>query len=100
MENQIEIYRGSDGQTQIEVRFEGDTFWLPLQQISELFERDKSVVSRHIKNIYKEGELVREATVAKNATVQKEGKRKVEKVKKLVISVLNRNRLFSKIEDI
>ncbi|EPR65636.1 RhuM family protein [Cyclobacterium qasimii] len=79
MENKIEIYQGSDGQTQIEVRFEGDTFWLPLQQISELFQRDKSVISRHIKNIYKEGELIREATVAKNATVQMEGKRKVER---------------------
>lgn len=79
MENKIEIYQGSDGQTQIEVRFEGDTFWLPLQQISELFQRDKSVISRHIKNIYKEGELIRDATVAKNATVQMEGKRKVER---------------------
>ncbi|MDO6436063.1 RhuM family protein [Cyclobacterium sp. 1_MG-2023] len=79
MENKIEIYQGSDGQTQIEVRFEGDTFWLPLQQISELFQRDKSVISRHIKNIYKEGELIRDATVAKNATVQMEGKREVER---------------------
>ena len=79
MENQIEIYQGSDGQTQIEVRFEGETFWLPLQQISDLFQRDKSVISRHIKNIYKEGELAREATVAKNATVQTEGKRTVER---------------------
>ena len=79
MESQIEIYQGSDGKTQIEVRFEGDTFWLPLQQISELFQRDKSVISRHIKNIYKEGELAKEATDAKNATVQIEGKRTVER---------------------
>tara|TARA_R110002020_G_scaffold157787_1_gene340725 strand:+ start:1888 stop:2868 length:981 start_codon:yes stop_codon:yes gene_type:complete len=79
MENQIEIYQGTDGQTQIEVKFEGDTFWLPLQQISELFQRDKSVISRHIRNIYKEGELDRMSTVAKNATVQMEGRRKVER---------------------
>ena len=79
MKSQIEIYQGSDGQTQIEVRFEGDTFWLPLQQISDLFQRDKSVISRHIKNIYEEGELAKEATVAKNATVQMEGKRTVER---------------------
>lgn len=79
MDNQIEIYQGTDGQTQIEVKFEGDTFWLPLQQISELFQRDKSVISRHIRNIYKEGELDRQSTVAKNATVQMEGKRKVER---------------------
>jgi hypothetical protein len=77
MKSQIEIYQGSDGQTQIEVRFEGDTFWL--QQISDLFQRDKSVISRHIKNIYEEGELAREATVAKNATVQIEGKRMVQR---------------------
>ena len=75
MKNQIEIYQGIDGRSQIEVRFEGETFWLPLQQISELFQRDKSVISRHIKNIYNEGELDKEETVAKNATIQTEGKR-------------------------
>lgn len=77
--NDIEIYRTDDGQTQIELIFEDESFWLPLQQISKLFERDKSVISRHINNIYKEGELDRIATVAKNATVQIEGKRKVER---------------------
>lgn len=79
MNNQIEIYQGNDGQTQIEVRFEGETFWLSLLQISELFQRDKSVISRHIKNIYREGELDKKSTVAKNATVQTEGKRRVER---------------------
>ena len=79
MNNQIEIFQGSDGQTQIEVKFEGETFWLFLQQISDLFERDKSVISRHIKNIYKDEELNRESTIAKNATVQTEGRRKVER---------------------
>lgn len=69
MKDQIEIYQTSDGQAQIEVHFKGETFWVSLQQISELFQRDKSVISRHINNIYKEGELNRGATVAKNATV-------------------------------
>lgn len=57
--------------------FEGETCWLTLNQIAALFERDKSVISRHLSNIFKEGELNREATVAKNATVQNEGDRKV-----------------------
>lgn len=57
MENQIEIYTSQDVSTQIEVQFEGDTFWLNLNQISSLFDRDKSVISRHLSNIYKEGEL-------------------------------------------
>ncbi len=79
MKNQIEIYQTKDGQTQIEVIFENESFWLSLQQISDLFSRDKSVVSRHINKIYGEGELDRTATVAKNATVQVEGTRKVER---------------------
>ena len=52
---------------------------MSLNQIATLFERDKSVISRHLKSIYKEGELIREATVAKNATVQSEGNREVER---------------------
>ena len=79
MENKIEIYQGQDGKTQIEVKFEGETFWLSLQQIADLFQRDKSVISRHIAHIFKEGELPKEATVAKNATVQTEGTRKVHR---------------------
>jgi hypothetical protein len=79
MENKIEIYTSPDGSTQIEVQFEGDTFWLNLNQISALFEKDKSVISRHLKNIYQEGELIRESTVAKNATVQSEAGRTVKR---------------------
>lgn len=77
--NQIEIYTSPDGSTQIEVQFEGDTFWLNLNQISNLFEKDKSVISRHLSNIYKEGELDRNSTVAKNATVQNEAEREVKR---------------------
>ena len=77
MDNKIEIYTSPDGITQIEVQFEGDTFWLNLNQISDLFEKDKSVISRHLKNIYQDGELDRDSTVAKNATVQFESGRQV-----------------------
>lgn len=74
---QIVIYQSPDGQASIDVRLENDTVWLSLVQISNLFDKDKSVISRHLKNIYKGGELEREATVAKNATVQMEGNREV-----------------------
>ncbi len=71
----IIIYQ-SDEKT-IDVRLASETIWLNLNQIAELFEKDKSVISRHIKNIFRSGELQREATVAKIATVQNEGGRKV-----------------------
>ena len=79
MENKIEIYASADGLTQLEVHFEGETFWLNLNQISSLFKKDKSVISRHLNNIYNEGELDRNSTVAKNATVQIEAKREVKR---------------------
>ena len=63
--------------TKIEVTFDEDTVWLSLDQMAELFQRDKSTISRHIKNIFTEGELRPEATVAKFATVQTEGNRQV-----------------------
>ncbi|MEW4925100.1 virulence protein RhuM/Fic/DOC family protein [Algibacter sp. 2305UL17-15] len=72
----IVIYK-KENEIQVEVTYENDSLWLSLNQISELFDRDKSVISRHIRNIYKEKELPEYATVAKNATVQKEGKREV-----------------------
>ncbi len=74
MENKIEIYASADGLTQLEVQFEGETFWLNLNQISSLFEKDKSVISRHFKNIFTTGELNRDSVVAKNATTASDGK--------------------------
>ena len=71
------IYTTEDGLTKIETTFDEDTVWLSIDQMAELFQRDKSTISRHIKNIYSEGELVREGTVAFFATVQKEGDRQV-----------------------
>lgn len=61
----------------LEVMFKDETLWLTLNQVADLFERDKSVISRHLTNIFREGELIRDATVAKNATVQTEGERDV-----------------------
>jgi hypothetical protein len=78
LSNLIEIYE-SKGETRIEVRFEKDSVWLSLNQLSELFGRDKSVISRHLRKIYDDKELVYSATVAKNATVQIEGSRKVSR---------------------
>ena len=62
------IYTTADGLTKIETTFDGDTVWLSIDQMAELFQRDKSTISRHIKNIFLEGELQREAVVAKFAT--------------------------------
>ncbi|WDV44069.1 virulence RhuM family protein [Clostridiaceae bacterium M8S5] len=73
------IYQTEDGQTKIEVTMENETVWLSQVQMVELFQRDKSVISRHINNIFKEGELKRDSTVAKNATVQIEGNRSVQR---------------------
>lgn len=73
------LYQTEDGLTRVEVRFDGDTAWLSLGQMAELFQRDKSVISRHIRNVFEEGELGRTATVAKSATVQREGDRDVQR---------------------
>ena len=77
MSNQSEmiIYQTEDGLTKVNVTFEADTVWLSLDQMAELFQRDKSVISRHIRNIFAEGELVRDSVVAKNATTATDGKR-------------------------
>ncbi len=68
------LYQTEDGRTRVEVRFEGETAWLSLSQMAELFQRDKSVISRHIKNIFEEGELQRAAVVAESATTAADGK--------------------------
>ncbi|HHW7546265.1 TPA: virulence factor [Mannheimia haemolytica] len=95
MKNPIEIYQSQDGKTQVSVQFDKETVWLSLQQMADIFGRDKSVISRHLRNIYQEGELEREATVAKNATVQIEGAREVVRLKDYLVKgyVLNERRL-------
>ena len=64
----IIMYTTEDGLTKIETTFDEDTVWLSLEQMTELFQRDKSTISRHIKNIFEEGELQRNSVVANFAT--------------------------------
>jgi prophage maintenance system killer protein len=78
MKSSLEIYR-SEGETQIEVRFENETVWLNRSQIAILFGRDIKTIGKHLTTIFSEGELVRLATVANFATVQNEGLREVER---------------------
>ena len=77
--NQIIIYQTEDGQTQIDVRMEKDTVWLTQAQMVELFQTTKQNVSLHIGNVFKEGELEKEATVKEYLTVQAEGVRNVSR---------------------
>jgi len=74
MEKQMDIFSDPNGKIQIEVQFEGETFWLNMNQIARLFERDKSVISKHIRNVFGSGELVKNSVVAKNATTASDGK--------------------------
>ena len=74
---ELVLYTSADGTVRLDIQLEQETVWLSLNQLAELFGRDKSVISRHLRNIYQEGELDRQATVAKNATVQSEAGRSV-----------------------
>lgn len=76
---QIILYQSQGGEAKIEVRLANETVWLTADQMAELFQRNKSTISRHIKNIYESGELEQDRTVAFFATVQNEGQRKVER---------------------
>ena len=77
--DKFDLVRFTDNGFELDVRadLENDTVWLSLNDLCALFEKDKSVISRHISNIFREGELERKRTVAKNATLQKEGKRNI-----------------------
>lgn len=70
----IIMYTTEDGLTKIETTFDEDTVWLSLDQMAELFQRNKSTISRHIKNIFEEGELQRNSVVANFATTASDGK--------------------------
>ena len=71
---EIIVYQSDDGLTRVDVRFEGDTVWLSLDQLALLFGRDKSTISRHLKNIFAEGELAKDSVVANYATTAADGK--------------------------
>ena len=73
-QSNILMYTTEDGVTKIEVTFDHDTVWLSIDQMAELFQRDKSVIGKHIRNIFKEGELVKEAVWAKFAHTASDGK--------------------------
>ena len=72
MNDKIVIYRTEDGQTSVNVRMDGDTVWLSQAQMAELFQKDRTVIGRHINNIYKEHELERETTCANFAHMGKD----------------------------
>ena len=74
IDKQFIIFKTEDNKVEVDVRFQGDTVWLTLDQMSDLFGRDKSTVSRHIKNVFSEGELDRRSVVANFATTAADGK--------------------------
>ena len=76
-EKQIEIYKVREGEIVFDVDIENETMWATEAQLAELFDVDRSVINRHLRNIYRDGELEEEATCAKNAQVQDEGGRQV-----------------------
>lgn len=76
---QVILYKANDGFISLDVKLRGETVWLSLNQMASLFERDKSVISRHLRNVYETGELDRVSTVASFATVQNEGGRRIER---------------------
>lgn len=77
--SQIVIYKAENGQVKIDVRFDGETVWLTQNALAELFQTTKNNISIHVKNIFKEGELVPNTTVKEFLTVQKEGSREVSR---------------------
>ena len=77
-ENKIIIYQTEDGQTQIDVRLENETVWLTQAQMAELFDKDRTVIGRHIRNIYKEEELEQDITCAKFAHMGSVGDQRYE----------------------
>ncbi len=80
MTNEIVLYQSDELPERIEVRLEDETVWLSQQQMTQLFNQTKQNISLHINNCFKEKELVREATVKESLTVQKEGKRTVQRI--------------------
>ena len=78
--NQIVVYQTADNQTQIEVHMENETVWLTQAQMAELFQKDRTVISRHIRNVFNEGELEEQSTCAKFAHMGHDGLQQYETV--------------------
>ncbi len=79
MGSNIEIYQSNDGNAVVEVKFDKDTVWLHQYQLAELFQTDRTSITKHLKNIFQTGELDEISTCAKIAQVRKEGKRQVKR---------------------
>ena len=91
---QFLLYQTPDGESKIEVKLQDDTVWLSLDQMAELFQRNKSTISRHIKNVLEEGELDENMVVAKFATTTKHGA--IEgKTQKYLVSYYNLDMIIS-----
>ena len=90
--SEMMIYTTEDGLTKIETTFDGDTVWLSIDQMAELFQRDKSTISRHIKNIFTEGELKREAVVANFATTESRTSSPSEKIFLICLEIVDLSR--------
>ena len=73
MENQFVIYQTDNGQTAIDVRMENETVWLTQAQMAQLFQKDRTVIGRHIRNVFKEGELDEKVVCAKFAHTTRHG---------------------------
>ncbi len=80
MQNQIEIFRGENNEINVEVKFEEDTVWFSQKQMAELFQKDSDTIGLHVKSIYNEGELYKNATAEDFSADRIEGKRKVTRV--------------------
>lgn len=80
MENQLLIYQTEDGKVKVETHLKNETVWLNRQQIAKLFDRDVKTIGKHINNVFADGELLEERSVAKFATLQKEGNREVQRL--------------------
>ena len=74
MNNDIVIFRNGELELEVSVSEDRNTVWLSLDQMAELFSRDKSTISRHIRNLFNEGELDKNSVVAKIATTASDGK--------------------------
>lgn len=73
-DSKIIIYTTEDGLVKIDTTFDSETVWLSIDQMAVLYQRDKSTISRHIKNVFEEGELMKDSVVAKYATTASDGK--------------------------
>ncbi|BCA78916.1 hypothetical protein AOP6_0703 [Desulfuromonas sp. AOP6] len=74
IETNVLIYQADDGKTRLDVQLDNETVWLTQDQMAELFDRDRSVITRHLRNVFREGELVESAVRAKYARTAADGK--------------------------